>query len=569
LHLVCGIHFIQSNSESDLNKITLMTQGSQNRGPNGVNTSFGLLSNCKFTLGHNLLSILGDVVQPIENELHSLSYNGEIYNYLDLAKEYNIENTANDASVLFELLSKFGTEIIQELDGMFAFVWVDKKLDLTIIGRDYFGQKPLFYHSSETLFVASSEQKNLLNFIPKNINRETVRDILTFKSSSQSIYKHIKQVKAGTYICLDSNFNFSCTAFKPKSRNSDNLSKALKESIDMHCVGLLEPAVLLSGGLDSSIILTELVDLGHRPVAYTIETDRYEDKKEVYSASNLCKDLEIEHHIVKADKSLFDEFVNSIDHVVGDGAFYFQWLLARQIKDKHNFALCGNGADELFGGYRRHLAFSYYLKYKSIFLVLKQVTFLTSLFPNSSFSKFLKAIDKDQKTTFVNFTKSQLKINSATYHHSEYFDLAQVLLFDQNNYLPNDLLSISDQSSMAFGIEFRSPFLSNDVFSISRNLNVRDKIKNGGKNHLRNLYRNNPKLKHILNRKKQGFGIEFTQYWGLEGKASLLDSLKTIEYFLSTAEIQHIQNQINCYSPNLSNEYWTILILGKWLKNQI
>ena len=202
-------------------------------------------------------------------------------------------------------------------------------------------------------------------------------------------------------------------------------------------------------------------------------------------------------------------------------------------------------------------------------MVAVLVTFLTSLFPNSSFSKFLKAIDKDQKTTFVNFTKSQLKINSATYHHSEYFDLAQALLFDQKHYLPNHLLSISDQSSMAFGIEFRSPFLINRIFSISGNLNAKDKIKNRGKSDLRKLYKSNPKLKHILSRKKQGFGIEFTQYWKLEGKTSLLESLKALENFLSTEEYQHIKNQINCYSSNLSNEYWTILILGKWLKNQI
>lgn len=560
---MCGVHFIQSQNGQCEQWIESFVLNSTHRGPNGKGFFSGKINELNFSLGHNLLAVNDFVEQPLsKNERYFLSYNGEIYNYLELAQKHKVELKTNDSEVLFELLIQFGAEILPQLNGMFAFVFVDKERGESIIARDYFGQKPLYYSQNEESFFVSSELRNLKT-VDSKISRDSILQVLNFKYTKDTCFDNIKTVEAASYLVLKADNSFTSHHYSLDQNNKLTLKEAISSSVSAHSKGDIRPAVLLSGGLDSSIILRELVLQNRNPIAYTLDT--LNESEDLFHAKKLCEDLNVEHRIIAPSITDFEQFIDSIDQPVGDGAFYFQWLLAREISKEHRFALCGNGADELFGGYRRHQAFKQYLRYKPLFLSLKSL-FGKAFKNNASLEKFFSNIDQNAQQTFINFSKNRFDLEAPIHVKKDVFTLNEALNFDIENYLEQDVLKITDQSAMAFGLEYRSPFLDSAIFALSSELEAKEKIKNKGKFHLKELYKKDALLQEILKRKKQGFGIPFTDYWSDTMKFDLLDLTIAIDSYITKKELEHIHKMIYSWNNKWSNEYWTILILCKWLQ---
>ncbi len=566
---MCGIHYILSKNSKETEKISSLLIGASHRGPDGSQSNFGNLGNSYYAIGHNLLSVVDVVQQPLVSDEYCLSYNGELYNYLDLAKKYSVSNTKNDATVLFELLKQKGMDILPELNGMFAFIWIDKPTCKTYLARDYFGQKPLYYSLKESTFKASSVQKKLVH--STYIHTAAVREVLMYKSTHHSIYDGVSVLEAGHYLCIDHQLDCKKFSFEIMSNHQKNGPLCFENSITSHCIGKGRPAVLVSGGLDSSLILHTAHSQVKNPIAYTLDTSTYEVSDDVKSAKKLCHVLGVEHQIIQAERDFFDAFIDTIDQPIGNGAFYFQYLLAKQMRKNHTYALSGNGADELFGGYQRHNAFRHYHKNKKSWLLLAKLKSLLSLCPGGqkkeSLVTFLHALDQSEKQTFINFTKTKVFLKEG-YDKIDPFNLQNALDFDVHNYLKTDVLATADQSSMAFGLEIRSPFIDADLYAWSKTLSPEEKLLNHGKFHLKALFPNSSVLNEIKQRKKVGFGISFTSFWGRNMQIELLDLSSVLVHFVTNAELLHIQQLIKLWKPSLSNEYWAILILCKWLKNK-
>jgi asparagine synthase (glutamine-hydrolysing) len=557
---MCGIHYIQSKNREDLSKISQMIDASEHRGMDGKNHLIGE----NFAIGHNLLAINGKVNQPFENEQFILSFNGEIYNYKELATKHQITDYQNDAEVLFKLLCRNGMKILEELDGMFAFVFIDKIDQKTYFARDFYGQKPLFYSTDKNLFVASSELKNLKLFSGQkpNISKDEIKHFLTFKFVNSSIFKNFKQLKPATFLCIDKNFNVEEKSYTLHLSNTPNLKESIIKSIELQSDSNHRPAVFFSGGLDSSIVLYELHKLGKNPIAYTIDNSEIDSKyktKDLKYSKDFCQKLGIEHHLIKPEKNQFQDFIQSMDLPVGDGAFYLQWLLSKEISKNHKIAFSGNGADELFAGYRRHSAFDYYLQNN---LIIKVITKIKFIFSDKSKQKFLQSINSKSKAqTFENFTKTGFDFHKNTFIQKAEFSLKDALKFDQENYLPKNCLSISDQSAMTFGLELRNPFLCNDLTAFFDNSSPRV-----GKKSLKEIYSLIPEFEPIINRKKEGFGIPFYAFWGKEISTEFLELLNYLKEFLTENEFSQIAKTVQKFDDNYSNEYWSLWVLLNWLK---
>lgn len=565
---MCGIHLIVSSTNSEKSVLEKLEQ-SWHRGPDGSNIVSGKLNEDFYTLGHNRLQINGNEThaQPISTERYDFAITGEIYNYRELQSKYNVNPLFNDSYVLLELINRYGLDVLKEVNGMYSFVLIDKEKHQVHLVRDPSGQKPLFYSTLNGL-AASSISNSLPN---DGLSKEQIRNYLSYKYTAlgYSIFEGVNEVVPGTILTLHAELKLTSRAINAAV---NLVQKPLKENIEKavcrHAYGAERVAVLLSGGLDSSIIAQELVSLGKEVVAYTINT-KNEENDDLSYARKLCEKLGVAHRVITPDEKDFLDFINTIDLPVGDGAFYFNWLLCRTIKrDGFKFALTGNGADELFGGYNRHLAFYSFKKYKSALFVAKKLyRFLPQfLFVGNNklnTDKFFTNLSRDCKHTFLNFCRLGF-LEPAEEKSSEAFSYAHALAYDRTNYLVKDIFSLSDQAGMSHSVEVRSPFL--DASLVANSIKkTKHSYLDVEKNRLKHLYGVGV-LKEITERKKVGFGIPFIQFFGTEKLEEMVADIQVLSPYLTEQEIQRMTQLLDKKTDNLSNEYWALLILLSWMK---
>jgi len=570
---MCGIHLILSNKKEHAAKVKQMAESAVHRGPDGLHVKETIVGNKFLGLGHNLLHIVGEkpTVQPLMTTNSALIFNGEIYNYNELAKKYDLEKGSNDSSVLHALLEKKGLGCLGELNGMFSFAFIDFKKQKVCLARDTFGQKPLYFSSQNNELIVSSECRSLLSsgLIHSDIRRTGVLEILHQKhvDLGESIYENISSVLPGEIIEIDHQLKIKREQFSlEKSEEKNSLDHLFSNSLALHTSTINSPALFLSGGLDSALLLHYLKEEnGQTPVCYTVNTD----SNDLSFAKKLVEFYDVPHQIVEAKTENFSAFIQDLDAPVGDGASFLQYELSKEIKKNHKVALSGNGADELFAGYNRHIAYQKFLKNKPLLLLLKRLQFLSVLYPNQDrkrlLKKFFSSLNSNEEATFRNFYSLQL----LPYHQSnnnEKFSLEDALHSDLINYLTQDLLAISDLTGMSAGIEIRSPFLDQHIFNYSNQYSVEQKLSKGTKTLLKDLTKKNVILSSISERKKQGFGIHFHSFF--KGRMKELIDINPLRDFLSKEQLDQIKRVINQDNDLLSNEYWTLLILTSWLKKE-
>lgn len=567
---MCGIHFIVSRHPSDVQHMDAMVASARHRGPDQEGIHKGQFGAFHYALGHNRLAIVGgpEFVQPLFNERYVMAINGEIYNHHALANRYGISETQNDSTTLFHLLIQEGPKILEEVNGMFGLIFIDLVQQTILTSRDCSGQKPLYFAATKDRLVMSSECRAIEEVQPLKLDAQQVRAYLNFKyvEAGGSLFEEVRQIGASTYTLWDHALEACEHTLHPKLSTGMDLKTALSHATVDHCLGTGAPALLLSGGMDSSILLHELKHAGINPTAYTFNTGT----QDVQYAKKLAKDYETPLVVVEPETHSFNEFIKDIDLPVGDGAFYFNWLMSREIAKKHKVVLSGAGADELFGGYLRHQAYQKYLSKKQFWLIAKPLSYALGLLPKSEpkrrIKRFFGALSSDEKQTFANFRRLNLGIPFSS--NKGTLTLKEALNCDATEYLQQDILSLSDQAGMAHSVEFRAPFLDHRLVQKASQLPAQDKLKNAGKHHLKALYQSEKGLSEVIHRKKMGFGIPFHEFFGEDQTAYVNEKLKLLNSCLTSQEIEKIRKNLQTPNPLNSNEWWAVFILLKWLDNR-
>lgn len=500
---MCGINFIYNPSLSSTKltaQICLMNSLVKHRGPDDSQ----YLVNKPYALGFNRLTIVGGLEgqQPIYNIDNTciLICNGEIFNYLELKNKFfptEKFNTTSDVEIILHLYNKFGTDLVNYLEGQFAFVLVDNVREVVFFARDKYGINPIFFYSDKETFAISSEIKALtFSNICKStkLDTEAIADTLFFYGTRKfsTCFKNIKQIPAGHYGVYDLGSKTINTKrywkFSKKNNHKtqlSNIKKILKESIEKRLQGDSPVGVYLSGGLDSSIV-SAVCNKIQKPVAFSIS---FKNKKydEAPFQRRVSKYLSLENVTVHIEnKDILNNLVKTIYHCetpLTRTAPIPLYLLSQAVKKRNiKFVLCGEGADELFMGYpvfRKSLS-SIEDKYQA----------------NNKLSPFFKdkRIRNKIKKTFLSLIgqKGRKDIN-----------LRQIEIETKlSNYL---LSNQGDRMSMSHGVEQRFPFLDSHVTNFAEALTEKDLIENGqGKILLRNEFKDIlPSA--ILSREKQGY----------------------------------------------------------------
>jgi len=381
---MCGFTgFINKKNKDEIKN---MTKAISHRGPDDEN--FYIDEN--IALGHRRLSIidLAGGIQPMTYNNLVIAYNGEVYNFKeikeDLIKKGHTFKTNSDTEVILQGFEEYGFNIVNNLRGMFAFVIWDKKNNKLFGARDHFGQKPFYYSLMNDTFMFGSEIKSFLHHsdFVKEVNKDALKPYLTFQTSvlEETFFKNVYKLLPGHYFSYDIDSKkldiqkYYQIEFNIENKNLDDLVKEIDDtitkSIDYHIISDVPVGAYLSGGIDSSYVVSYL-----KPdKTFSVGFD-YKNFNEVPLAKELSDILKIEN-ISELINS--DDFFDNIDKVqyysdepnanLSAVPLYFLSKLA----SKHvKVVLSGEGADELFGGYTFYKEDDKLLKYRKLPLFIR------------------------------------------------------------------------------------------------------------------------------------------------------------------------------------------------------
>ena len=619
---MCGISGIYNAKgvNEELNNIFIPVLN--HRGPDAS----GVFYNGKMALYHNRLSILDlseAANQPFfsANGRYVMVYNGEIYNYKELAAEvlkntypgFNFRTTS-DTEVIIEAFALWGPDFVKKLNGMFSFCIYDIKENVIFLYRDRLGIKPLFYSFDGARLVFSSELKS---FIAYKEHRLTINERALslylhqgFIPPPFTVYNEVKKVFPGQYLVLKEDKLSVNTYWSLKNKilpdHISDESTALKQltylvesSVDNHLVSDVPVGVFLSGGVDSSLITALAVKVS--PLRINTFSIGFEENKfnESQYASKIAKYLNTNHHeyilSYKSALGLIDNLTEVYDEPFADSSAIPTMLVSHLARQKVKVTLSGDGGDELFMGYGAYrwakrlqnpmLKRSRKMIHKMLSSASGKRKQRASNYFNYSGDTFLPShiLSQEQNLFSAEETRMLMRIAPHTEMMRNKIDIENLnrqlspveeqAFFDLHYYLPADLLTKVDRASMCYSLETRVPYLDHRIVEMAINLDQKLKLnKNTTKYLLKKiLYQHLPQ--EFFNRPKQGFAIPLENWMSNELKEFVNDylseeTIKKAGLIKNPHMVEKLKKQYYGGRTYLYNRLWSLALLHKWyLKN--
>lgn len=562
-------------------------------------------------LGFRRLSIidLKGGKQPMSNEDDSMviTFNGEIYNFKDikekLLKKGHIFKTNADTEVILHGYEEYGTNILDKLRGMFAFVIWDKKNNRLFAARDHFGQKPFYYSTMNDTFMFGSEIKSFLkhpDFV-KEINKDALKPYLTFQTSvlEETFFKNVYKLLPGHYFIYDLDSKkldikkYYQINFESKKQDFDKLidkiDKTVTSSIDTHLISDVELGAYLSGGIDSSYVVSYL-----KPdKTFSVGFD-YKDFNEVPLAKGLSDILKIENinQLISADD--FFNNLNKVEYYADEPTanlsamplYFLSDLASKHVK----VVLSGEGADELFGGYPFYMEDPLLIKYRKLPMFLRKgIKNIVSIFPDFHGKNFLtkggskvedyfvgeafvfdnKAADKVLSKKYKNKTKFQDITKPYFDEVKEKDDLTKMQYLDMHFWLPNDILLKADKMSMAHSIELRVPILDKEVFSLASTIPTEYKLSHGTTKYALRMAASRRIPEQWFKRPKKGFPVPIIKWFREEKYYNLTKKLFNEDFtkeFFNVDQLNKLLDNHYHGKKNNCRKIWTVYAFLIWYK---
>ena len=557
----------------------------------------------KIALGFRRLSILdlsekGHQPMLSDDEKITITFNGEIYNFKKIRKEledlnYEFESNS-DTEVILKSYEEWGTEMFARFDGMFAIALVDLNEQKLILGRDRIGLKPLFYFKNGDVLIWASEIKSILKneFIKPEINWNGVYTNFLFQTTlaPETCFQDIFSLEPASFLSLDlNNFKIDKESYWnfPAVKNENiteeeavaKVDKLLSESVKEQLFADVPVTSMMSGGIDSTLITAKSKPFKSDINAFTISYQFSET--EVENASLLANKIDIEHHIKKvSDDEILEQLKENIQHFEEPYSSLEVLMNAAEYAKNLGFkvVLSGNGADELFAGYSHSLKLDKWLSMRKFNFVRHFI------FTNDDFSRKVKNyFSQDDMLDFFRqsqvgmkpfeaksifnkniFTKIQTDLKEKK--RSETKDYQGLFEYDMKYSLSSHHVFRDDLSAMKYGVEFRYPYLSNDLIDYVSSLPA--KLRYNGSQNKPLLRKVGEKYlpSEILKMPKRGFSFPLAHFIKTEPKVRAfivenLNSLKKRNFFNA--------NIIDEWWINQKNEYdcvkiWQLVTFELW-----
>jgi len=642
---MCGLVGLY-NSGIDKNKlqnvIKRITKTLSHRGPDF--SSIWTNENLGIAFGHTRLSIQdlsmnGNQPMVSKSGRYVIVFNGEIYNHNNLRKEVNQKNPnykwfgTSDTETILAMVEEFDLlSSIKKFEGMFAIAIFDTIEEKIYLIRDRIGEKPLYYSFNNNLLIFSSELRAIKesNLLDLQLSHDSIYDVVNngYIKNTKTIFNEVSKVEPG-YIYEfrlnkldkdltkhkywsfhDSVINTTYNKFSGSFSSAINTThKILIDTVDKQMISDVPYGAFLSGGIDSSMIVALMQNSSSHKIKTFSVGFKESGFDEAIHAKNISKYLGTDHtefYLSSSDAlQIIPKLPIIFDEPFADVSQIPSYLVSSMTRSHVKVALTGDGGDEVFGGYNRHIGTEKWLPFIKLlpYPIRMSISKMLSIKPKNHrlFNSFFDEIffDKCSKISnilnyksidnlycsLINNSNVDLPIFNKNffYYSNKNFtnknfnfpsginDAEKIMLLDSTNYLPDDVLVKVDRSSMAVGLETRAPFLDHLLIKHAWSLPLEYKINKGkGKIILREILKKMIPEK-LINTSKKGFSVPIGLW--LKGPLrnwadNLLDEKKLNDLdIFNSKNIRKMWNEHLEGEKNWQHQLWNILMLQAWLEN--
>jgi asparagine synthase (glutamine-hydrolysing) len=622
---ICGFFF---SSGMPPEMLKTMNDVLWRRGPDGE----GFLYTGTVGLAMRRLAII-DVEggsQPIYNEDRSVAlvFNGEIYNYKQLRSGLRARGhefrTNSDTEVIVHLYEERGADLVDELEGMFAFALWDSNRESLLLARDRLGIKPLFIAELPEGVLFGSEIKSLLatGLVPLELDFQALDEFLTytFIPAPRTIYSAVRKVLPGTSVTIRRGGEIEAHAHwhvpdsefvgRTPAEWVDRVEAGLQRAVESHLVSDVPVGAFLSGGIDSGLMVAMMAAATDRPVetftvGFSDSGSSFLDER-VY-ARLIAKRYRLNHHEIDVEPRVADiieDIVEAFDEPFADDSVIPSYCVSQTAARYVKVALTGLGGDELFGGYRRYLGLKFgdiyshvprWLRegvvdpmiqrlpeprnYSDLVDHVKRFSRTSSGSPSQRYQNSMSSLPAGQRARLytrdaaerVNLcaTSAKLTVTFDNFRHGDSVDRA--LKTDAHWYLADDILALTDRLSMWHSLELRVPYLDHrfveEVMTIPASL----KIRRLDQKHILKRVATRWLPASVLNHRKQGFEAPMARWLRGPLRSFLRDVLAPATSsgaIFSDREIQRLEHEHFHGVHKHSKLLFSLLVFHLWLDCQ-
>lgn len=619
---MCGIsgfvHF-DSNKPASYSAAQRMSRAIAHRGPDEQ----GIFVKNNIALAHQRLAII-DVSsghQPMVNADDSivLTFNGEIYNYVELRDELRSLGhrfaTASDTEVLLHAYEEWGTTLHDKLNGMWAFAIWDGRKKLLFISRDRLGEKPLFFSQHVDTFVFASELKSLLAYgVPRNANLEVLELYLTlgYVPAPLSFVRNIYKLLPGHYAIVEKGQFKSYRYWDLPSLDERDMLQD-REQVYEEFRALFYDAVrlrmrsdvsygaFLSGGLDSASVVSVMAQIHSQPVdTFTVGFPE-EQFDETPLARKIADQFKTRHHEFLVKSECFEDSLNLIlhhyDEPFGDSAAIPTGYISKCASKSVKMVLTGDGGDEVLSGYNAYQSEKFaaqYQKYPKFFRELpllglnclrhvcstsqqpklnqiKRILLTSSLDLNSRLITKAAWAERDIiKHLLRPHSNDTIPIDSyitdfmagCSYRDNFY----RLMYYHTKLTLPDRMLTKVDRMSMAYSLEARMPFLDHRLVEFLSRVDKRVKMKGYERKSIlrRTIAKDFPYP--LLKSRKRGFVVPLREWLKDPSLVAALPQLLDRAHLgMDRTAVNELIRKNATGEADYGNFLWMLFLLGKWL----
>jgi asparagine synthase (glutamine-hydrolysing) len=599
--------------------VTQMADALHHRGPDERGAYVGP----SVALGHRRLSIidLSSGQQPLSNEDGAvwISFNGEVYNYLELNKQLQTTHTfrtRSDTETIVHLYESYPSSFIEKLRGMFAFALWDERRRTMLLARDRVGKKPLYYYVDDEKLIFASEIKSILLHPRLNleIDETAVSDYVSlgYVPAPKSIYRSIRKVRPGHYVRVRAghveeiqywDLRFDETPRRSEQEWREALLSELRTSVQIRLMSEVPLGAFLSGGVDSSGVVAMMGEILNTPVKTA--TIGFDDPHfdESSFGRQVASHLRTDHYerIVTAEKiEAIDKLAWHYDEPFADSSALPTYFVSQVAREKVTVALSGDGGDENFAGYRRYFMDQQENRMRSTLPTgLRRRVFgpLAAMYPKLDWApRFVRA-----KTTFESLAADHaegyfeslstfrkrdkrallsegMKKELGSYDSADLFrqyyravettdPLSRIQYVDVKTYLTDDILTKVDRASMATSLEVRCPLLDHQFMELAASMPSDLKLRKGTGKYVFKKALEGHLPGTVLHRSKMGFAIPVAAWFrnGIRDYAREF-ILKREDPYLSTRFVTKMWNQHQAGVRDRSGQLWNVLMFRLWLE---
>jgi asparagine synthase (glutamine-hydrolysing) len=619
---MCGIagqFNFQRHEPVERETIVRMADSIAHRGPDdegyfisgAVGLGFRRLSIIDLAGGHQPMSDAEEAVWII--------FNGEIYNYrklrAELQKKGHQFRTNSDTEVIVHGYKEWGTDVFNHLNGMFGLAIWDARNERLVVARDAMGIKLIYYKIRNGQFTFGSEIRPILvaEDSKPEVDPVALKLFLQFRytPSPLTIFQGIRKLAPGTMLVVEAGecreerwYKFIPAPFptsKEETEAAHELLELYKGAVRRHLLSDVPVGILLSGGLDSGLLLALMNEQGGPWPAYTIGYGETFADDELRDAAETAALFGARHVTVRLDQNEFERslpgIVECLEEPIAASSIVPMYFVSQRARQDVKVALIGQGPDELFGGYKRHLGVHYGDWWRGLPAGLRSMigSVVDRLPRNETLKRGVNSLASEDRLkryqnvfslapaeTIDGLFRDDVLPEKKGHELVEYWrgltsqlehtdELGGFQLLEIRSSLPDELLMYSDKLSMAHSLEVRVPYLDRTVVEYVQRLGANLKVRNGTRKWLHRQVCRNYLPRRVLKRKKRGFAVNVVDQWfhsSLQGKLPdlVLDTSSLMFEMLKPEPVRKLLEAHRSRRQDNHKLLFSLVMLEQWLR---